>query len=73
MKIPKKIEKLIERRKKLAEDLNSVSFTLDKWIEEHGGDLTDPDICGSVITGCMIYCEPDNAAFVVTKYILEKM
>lgn len=73
MKIPKKIEKLIERRRKLAEDLNSVSLTLDNWIEEHGGDIADPDICDSVRTGCMIYCEPGNAAFVVTKYILEKM
>ena len=73
MKIPKKIEKLIERRRKLAEKLNSVEATLDNWIEEHGGDLTNPDICDSVITGYMIYCEPYNAAFNVTKYILEKM
>ena len=73
MKVPKKIEKLIERRRKLAEDLSTVSSTLDNWIEEHGGDLTDPDICDRVITGFMIYCEPCNAAFNVTKYILEKM
>lgn len=73
MKIPKKIEKVIEKRRKLAEDLNSMSIILDNWIEEHGGNLGDPDIYDSVMTGCMIYCEPDNAAISVTKYILEKM
>lgn len=73
MKIPKKIEKVIEKRRKLAEELNSMNMILDDWIEAHGGNLNDPDICDSVVTGCMIYCEPDNAAFTVTKYILEKM
>ena len=73
MKIPKQIEKLIERRTKLAEDLNSVELTLDNWIEEHGGELDDPDICDSVRSGCMLYCEPGNAANKVLKYISEQM
>ena len=50
MKIPKKIEKLIERRRKLAEELNSVSLTLDNWIEEHGGFLA---VCDDCMDECM--------------------
>ena len=54
MKIPKYVERLIERRERLAWELISVSDELDEWLEKHdiptGNEYTR--------TGCMIYCEP---------------
>ena len=51
MKIPKYIDRLLKRRTKLAEQLNSVSTELDEWLEKNGiptgNDYTR--------TGCMIY------------------
>ena len=43
MKIPKYVEKLIERRRKLAYELIEVDAELDDWLEKHnilGGDYT---------------------------------
>ena len=68
MKIPKYIDRLIERRTKLAEQLNSVSTELDEWLENNeiptGNDYTR--------TGCMIYCEPYTAERCVRDDILER-
>lgn len=61
MEIPKKIEKLLDRRERLALDLISVTNELDSWLIKHGADLTDSDLTDSTLTGCMIYCEPGNA------------
>lgn len=68
MKIPKYIDRLLERRIKLAEQLNSVSNELDEWLENNGIP-TDNDYTR---TGCMIYCEPYVAERCVRNDILAK-
>lgn len=73
MKIPKKIQKIIEKREKLALELMDVTNKLDSWIEKNGGDLTDSNLGDSTISGCMIYCEPGSARINVEDYIKNKM
>lgn len=73
MNIPKKIQKLIDRRDRLAMDLISVCNELDAWLQSNGADLTDSDLADSTLSGCMIYCEPGNAAKNVEDYIRNKM
>ena len=73
MEMPKKIQKLIERRERLALELMQVSSELDSWLETNGADLTDSDLTDSTITGVMIYCEPGNARINVENYIKNKM
>lgn len=55
MKIPKYVDKLIERRMKLAFELMDVSSQLDEWLKNNDFDLTKMN--AYTITGCMIYCE----------------
>lgn len=69
MKIPKKIQNIIDRRERLAMELLDVCEKLDSWLEKNGADLTDSDIADSTISGCMIYCEPENAKIAVEEYI----
>ena len=68
MKIPKYIERLIDRRTQLAWELIKVGSKLDAWLEKNdiptGTDYTT--------TGCMIYCEPSTAGELVKKDILAK-
>lgn len=68
MKIPKYVERLIQRRERLAWELTEVSSDLDEWLEKNnistGTDYTS--------TGCMIYCEPSTAARLVREDILNK-
>lgn len=73
MEIPNKIQKLLDKRMKLAIDLMDVTSRLDLWLEENGADLTDSDITDSTLTGCMIYAEPRNAKRNVEDYIRDKM
>lgn len=73
MEISKRIQKLLDRRKRLAMDLMSVTSELDNWLEKNGADFTDPDITDSTLTGCMIYAEPGNARINVEDYIKNKM
>lgn len=68
MKIPKYIDRLIERRMKLAYELMSVSSDLETWLEDKGFDLSS--MSDYTLTGCMIYCEPDAAASNVRNDIL---
>lgn len=68
MKIPKYIDKLIDRRKKLALQLMSVATELDERLDKNGIDC-DGDYTR---TGCMIYCEPYAAARCVREDILRK-
>lgn len=44
MKIPKKIQKLIERRERLGLELMDITSRLDSWLEKNGADLTDSDL-----------------------------
>lgn len=73
MEIPKKIQRLIDRREKLAMNLINVSNELDEWLEKNGADFMDSDLADSTLTGCMIYCEPQNAKSNVENYIEYKM
>ena len=73
MKIPKKIQTLLNRRERLALQLNNICRQLDAWLEKNGADLTDADLCDSTLTGCLIYCEPYNAKASVMDYIENKM
>lgn len=73
MKIPKRVQNLLDRREKLAMNLMSVSSELDTWLEKNGADFTDSDLADSTLTGCMIYCEPGNAKSNVEDYIKDKM
>lgn len=73
MRIHKRIEKLLDKRQKLAEELTLANIELDNWLEKNGADLTDVDICDAVLTGCLIYCEPSNAKRIVRNYIENKM
>lgn len=73
MNIPKKIQRLIDRREKLAMNLINVSNELDEWLEKNGADFMDSDLADSTLTGCMIYCEPQNAKSSVENYIEDKM
>ena len=73
MEIPKKIQKLIDKREKLAMDLIDACNALDNWLEKNGADFTDSDLIDSTLTGCMIYREPKNAKSNVVDYIKNKM
>jgi hypothetical protein len=69
MKIPKYIDKLINQRQKIAEQLMTADCQLCDWMEEKGMDLSELSDC--VATGCMMYCEPENAARIVRNAIIE--
>lgn len=73
MKIPKRVQNLLDRREKLAMNLMSVSSELDTWLEKNGADFMDSDLVNSTLTGCMIYCEPGNAKSNIEDYIKDKM
>lgn len=60
MKIPKYVEKLIERRAKLASDLNSVDNQLTSWLEKN--NLLDKVEEYDVMTGCEMYVNPYASA-----------
>lgn len=68
MKIPKYIDKLIDKRQNLAVKLAEVSAELDEWLMNNGIHLGEEYTC----TGCMIYCEPCTAARCVREDILNK-
>lgn len=73
MKIPKDIQKLLNKRERLAIDLMDTESKLDQWLEENGADFNDPDLTDCTITGCMIYAEPWTAKGLVMDYIREKL
>ena len=73
MEIPKKVQKLLDKRVKLTMELIVTENELDKWLISHGADLTDPDLSDSTLSGCMIYCEPATAKTNVEDYIRNKM
>lgn len=54
MKIPKCIEKLLDRRAKLAADLMTVDGELTEWIDENHIEVEACDYC----TGCEMYVNP---------------
>ena len=73
MKIPSKIQKLLDQQEELSMKLTEVSSKIDNWLDENGADFSDPDIKDSVLTGCLIYTEPGSARRNVEEYIKNKM
>ncbi len=61
MEVPKKIDKLLKQRTKLAKELSIVSDQIDQWLIDNNFYLCDELLKDSTITGCMIYCEPKIA------------
>jgi hypothetical protein len=70
MKIPKRIEKLIERRERLANELGIVDIDLTEWLEKNGiAESLDPsDFCG----GVEMYSNPADSAERIREAILKK-
>lgn len=68
MKLPKRIDKLIDRRTRLAEDLNSVDLELTEWLEKKGiiEDIEEFDYMG----GCEMYVNPCASADRIKQKIL---
>ena len=73
MEIPKRIEKILDRREKVSLELACLNTKIDDWLESQGANLYDPEICDGVLTGCMIYAEPGTANKVVRDYIKNKL
>ena len=68
MIIPKKIENLIARRERLAEQLNSVCYELDNWLDSHEVVAEDFDTRG----GVEIYVNPYASGSRIRKAILDR-
>ena len=68
MKIPKKIEKLIYKRIKLACELDDVCSELDEWLEKHNINTENEDTHG----GVEIYVNPHDSGERIINAILEK-
>ena len=69
-RVPKYILKLLERRFKLAMELNDVCYKIDNYCEKVGVNVTES--CeNSVLTDVTIYYEPWNA-IINTKQAIEK-
>lgn len=66
--IPKYIDNLLIRRKKLAMQLMDVSSKIDEYCEKIGVDMMDSS--NSVLTDVTIYCEPWTA-YTNTKRAIE--
>ena len=58
--IPKYVERLLEKRAKLALDLMCVCHKVDEYCEKIGVDMDDES--ASLLTHVSIYCDPYNAA-----------
>lgn len=68
MKIPKYIEALIEKRKKLASELISTDWKLSEWLEKNGVDIEEYDTRG----GCEMYVNPCASASRIKQAIENK-
>lgn len=68
MKIPKYVQKLIDRRCKLADELAAVSYALDVWLDENKIQCEMYD----THTGVEIYCDPYSSKQRIINAILNK-
>lgn len=68
MKVPKYIEKLIDRRAALADSLNDADCKLGKWLEKNEVDVEECDIYG----GCEMYVNPWGAAYRIKQAVENK-
>lgn len=58
MKIPKRIEKMIDRRARIASDLNAIDYELAKWLEDNKIEAQEYDYC----SGIEMYANPYASA-----------
>ena len=68
MKIPKYVQKLIDRRCKLADELAEVSYALDVWLDKNGIEC---EMCDTH-TGVEIYCNSYSSKQRIINAILNK-
>ncbi len=68
MKIPKYVQKLIDRRCKLADELAEVSYALVVWLDENKIQCETYD----THTGVEIYCDPYSSKQRIINAILNK-
>ena len=68
MKIPKYINKLLDRRVRLAEDLNSVDCKITKWITNNNIEVEEYEYN----TGVEMYANPYASADRIRKAIENK-
>ena len=66
MEIPRKIEKLIERRTRLAVQLDNVCNELDEWLDTHNIEVENEDSHG----GVEIYVNPYDSGERIKEAIL---
>ena len=67
MKIPKYVQKLIDRRCKLAHQLAIVCFELDEWLDKNNIECETYD----THTGVEIYCNPCSSKMRIMKAIID--
>lgn len=72
MKIPKCIDKLIDRRMRLAERLFDACDEFEEWLEKHGADL-DNELMEDTRGGVEIYANPYASANRVREYIEKEL
>ena len=70
-KIPKYVENMLQRRKKLALQLIDVCAQVDEYCEKIGVDMNDTS--ASLSTDVTIYCEPLNAISCTRNAILKAL
>ena len=57
--VPKYALKLLERRRRLAQELMCACYAVDEYCKKIGVDFNDPNACS--MTDIRIYCEVDGA------------
>lgn len=67
MRISKKMDKLLQRRTKLAKQLDDVCYEIDNWLDAHG---VEPDTA-CCHTGVETYVNPDASEREVRRAIEE--
>lgn len=72
MKVPKYVEKMIQKRLTLAVKLDDACDELEKWLEEHGADLDD-ELMEDTHGGVEIYINPHESAERIREYIETRM
>ena len=67
MKIPKYVQKLIDRRCKLADQLATMCWELDEWLDKNNIECESCD----THTGVEIYCNPCASKLRIMKAIID--
>lgn len=71
MKIPKKIDYLITKRRKLAQSLQQTSNEIESWLEKRGINYFEYPLADVTMSGVMIFFEPKEAESILRTYLNE--